>query len=89
MKTNVKYRQCTMRRSMDACSVATTSYIPQQYAKLGKVLKLKDSQDMWVDGWVVEKVGASIIDSGELPNYRKAIRNHRKLTGDSTCRSKN
>ena len=88
MSRSVSYRQCTMRRPISRGSVVTTSFIPQQYAKLGRVLKLKDADDGWVDGWVVERVGVSVIEAGELPDYRKAIRNHRKSTGDSTRRSK-
>lgn len=85
MGKSVNYQQCTMRRPLDEGSVVTTSYIPQRFAKVGEVLKLKD-KDAWVDGWIVEKVGESIIESAELPDYRKAIRHHRKLTGDSNPR---
>ena len=88
MSKSVSYKQCTMRRPIAKGSVVTTSFIPQQYAKLGKVLKLKDHDDLWVDGWVVEKVGVSVVDACDLPDYRKAIRNHRKSTGDSSRRSK-
>ncbi len=54
MTRNVKYAQCAMRRIVAGASVVTTSYIPTQFAKVGRVLKLKDSDDRWVDGWVVE-----------------------------------
>lgn len=89
MSKSVRYRQCTMRRPISRGSVVTTSYIPHQYAKLGRVLKLKDADDSWVDGWVVEEVGDAVIEASELPDYRKAIKSHRKSTGDSTRRSKN
>ena len=86
MTRNVKYAQCAMRRIVAGASVVTTSYIPTQFAKVGRVLKLKDSDDRWVDGWVVETVGDVIVESDRVPDYRKAIRNHRKSTGDSTPR---
>ena len=48
MARNVKYAQCAMRRIVAGASVVTTSYIPTQFAKVGRVLKLKDSDDRWV-----------------------------------------
>lgn len=86
MTKTVEYVQCAMRRIIDGGLVRTTSYIPRQFAKLGKTLKLKDDHDNWVDGWVVDCVGDTIVESDGVPDYRKAIRNHRKLTGDSTPR---
>ena len=88
MSKQVKYVQCAMRRTIDDGSVRTTSYIPRQFAKLGRVLKLKDDLDRWIDGWVVECVGHVVVDAADAPDYRKAIRNHRKSTGDSQPRLK-
>lgn len=89
MGKNATYTQCTMRRSTASGSSVMTSFLPRRFAKLGAVLKLKALDDSWVDGWVVEQVGGSAVDSSDLPDFRKAVRNHRKLTGDSTRRSKN
>ncbi len=86
MSGNVKYVQCAMRRIIAGGSVRTTSYIPQQFAKLGGVLRLKDEHNAWTNGWVVECVGDVIVEGDSVPDYRKAIRNHRKSTGDSTPR---
>jgi hypothetical protein len=86
MTKNVKYAQCSMRRIVDGSCVVTTSYIPTQFAKVGRVLKLKDSDDRWVDGWVVETVGDVVVEGDSVPDHRKAIRNHRKSTGDSAPR---
>jgi hypothetical protein len=75
-----------MRRTAKNGSTLTTSYIPLQFAKIGKTLRLRNEQGRWVDGWVVEIVGHTIVDGDGVPNYRKAIRNHRKQTGDSLTR---
>jgi hypothetical protein len=40
-----------------------TSWIPEGFAKVGKVLKLKDE-----DGWVVSSIGERL--DGELANKR-------------------
>ena len=75
------YTQCGMRRK----NVIRTSWIPQKFAKVGRVVKLKDS-DEWSDGWVVEWTGST----GELPEHTdKSIREHRKRTGDSLPKIKN
>ena len=86
MARNMKYAQCAMRRVVAGACVVTTSYIPAKFAKVGRVLKLKNSDDHWVDGWIVETVGDVIVEGDTTPDYRKAIRNHRKSTGDSTPR---
>ncbi|WP_442511659.1 hypothetical protein SH528x_003354 [Novipirellula sp. SH528] len=86
MSRNVKYVQCAMRRDIASGSVRTTSYIPQEFAKVGRVLRLKDDNVGWVDGWVVEFVGDEIVEGDQLPDSHKAIKNHRKSTGDSTPR---
>jgi hypothetical protein len=71
-----KYRQCTLVKN----NVATVSYIPSEYAIVGKILKLKKDDDTWSDGWVVESAGAL---TSSPPDYRKDIRAHKKMTGDS------
>lgn len=86
MSRNVKYVQCAMRRNIAGGSVRTTSYIPQEFAKVGRVLRLKDDRVGWVDGWVVECVGDMIVEGDQLPDSHKAIKNHRKSTGDSAPR---
>jgi len=73
-------------RNIAGGSVRTTSYIPQEFAKIGRVLRLKDDNVGWVDGWVVECVGDVIVEGDQLPDSHKAIKNHRKSTGDSTPR---
>lgn len=87
MPKRIKYVQCSMKRTVLHGHVRTTSYLPQRFAKVGRVVKLRnDADDEWTDGWVVEFVGSTIVDESRVPDYRKAIRSHRKLTGDSLRR---
>ena len=88
MTRQTRYAQCLMRRKTEGGSVCTTSYIPEQFAKLGRTLRLRDQHGNWVGGWVVEFVGASLTDAADAPDHRKAIRNHRRATGDSQPRMK-
>ena len=86
MPQRIKYVQCVLERKIPTGRVRTTSYIPHQFAKLGSLLKLKDNFDRWVNGWKVVSVGSAIVEAADAPDYRKAIRNHRRMTGDSQPR---
>lgn len=78
-----RYRQCHMERKTDTAVVHTTSYIPEKYAKVGHILEL-NTNDEWVDGWVVKSIGELVEDP---PDPRALIKGHRKMTGDSLKRS--
>lgn len=84
-----KYIQCSLRREVispsDTVPPSTelqTTYLPSEFAHVGKGVKLKDSQGDWEDGWVVTEVYKSSI-TDEAPDWRKMIRGHRNNTGDS------
>ena len=47
------YRQCTMMRKLTGSTEHTTSWIPDCFAKVGSVLKLRDKEGKWVNGWEV------------------------------------
>lgn len=82
----VKYRQCKLVKRTKEGRIETTSYIPEEYAIVGKILKLKDDTTPlksilgWTGGWEVMSVG-ELID--EPPYSDGMIRSHRKRTGDS------
>jgi hypothetical protein len=79
------YRQCVLKRKTEDGVVIQTSYLPERYAKVGEVLKLKDG-GVWTDGWVVESVGEL---KDEPPNYRQIIKGHRRGTGDDLIKRNN
>ena len=83
MAKNTYYKQATMSRKAEESSTTQVSWIPEKWAKVDQVLKLKGDDDLWVDGWVVESVGETRLPENQLPDYRKMIRGHRKSTGDS------
>ncbi len=76
MKKKTLYRQCVLKRNDN--TEAQTSYLPEKYAIVGDVLKLKDG-DVWSNGWVVEFAGEL---TSEPPDYRKQVKSHRHGTGD-------
>ena len=61
------------------------AFIPAKYAIVGKVLRLKDEGGVWEDGWVVKRVFGGV---DEVPNMRRAVKKHRKNTGDSLPKRK-
>ena len=70
------FRQCKLQKG-DTYQV---SYIPDCYAEIGRLIKLKEG-DIWESGWEVIEVSNNKTDCP--PDYRKDIRGHRKTTGDS------
>jgi hypothetical protein len=58
------------------------SWIPEQFAQVDKILKLRDEDKVWEDGWKVTAVGNRLAQD-QLPDYHQDIKGHRKATGDS------
>lgn len=77
----MKYTQCRLKKKTSDGTLEQMSFIPDKFAVMGKVLKLKEGQ-IWDDGWVVESVGKTISEE-YLPNPHIDIKRHRKNTGDS------
>lgn len=59
-----------------------TSYIPEQFAIMNKILKLKENGE-WDDGWKVIEIGSLRLKEENLPNYHQLSKSHLKATGDS------
>ena len=79
--SKTKYKQCVLERKKGRTGHIRVAYIPEKYAEVGKILKLKTEAGGWSDGWKVIFAQDEAVD--EPPDYRKAIRSHRKRTGDS------
>jgi hypothetical protein len=52
-----------------------------------KVLKLRDDDGNWDNGWIVTSVGNRLPEH-YLPNVNRIIKGHRKNTGDSLPKEK-
>ena len=72
----MNYCQCELMKE----NTRQVSWIPEKFAKLGKILKLKENGE-WIDGWKVISVGTA-RDEDKLPDYRQLIKSHLKATGD-------
>lgn len=57
----------------------TYTWLPAQFCKVGNVLKLKNDDGSWTDGWKVKEVFG--YATGEmLDSLRVALRDHRKYS---------
>jgi hypothetical protein len=63
MSKTAFYCQCMLERVTKiepASIVRTVTFIPSEYASLGNIVKLKNDNDEWVDGWVIREAGPPI-----------------------------
>lgn len=60
------YRQCVLQRG----NSTQVSHIPEEYAIVGHILKLRDDNDVWEDGWLVKSAGdkqpAAMVEANEM-----------------------
>jgi hypothetical protein len=82
MGKEVFYRQCRLKKDLKNGSTShQVSYIPEPFCTVGRVLKLRNEDGVWDNGWVVTEASSNRIS--EPPDIHKEIRGHRKTTGDS------
>jgi hypothetical protein len=62
MKRNELYRQCRLVKKIREGESIQTSYIPAEFAKEGRIVKLREGDGSWDDGWVIRIVGGSLTD---------------------------
>jgi hypothetical protein len=86
-KRNIYYRQCRLVRKVASGEVHQTSWIPEPFAVVGQVLKLRQDTE-WVDGWTVTWVSDTRLAKEMLPDPHREIKAHRKTTGDSMKKPK-
>jgi hypothetical protein len=48
------YHQCILHKDIPKGTKTTTTFLPEKFAVLEKVIKLKDNNGDWEDGWVVK-----------------------------------
>lgn len=76
-----------MSKTIPTGTVEQTSWIPDKFAVVGKVLKLRDEDGNWENGWIVKSAGNRLEES-QIPDYHSLIKGHRKMTGDSEPKKK-
>lgn len=78
----MKYTQVKLKKENSGITIETTTFVPQKYARLGKVLSLKNEQKTWEGGWEVVALGVT-LDEKDMIDPREQIKSHRQMTGDS------
>ncbi len=79
MKRNLLYRQCRLVKKIRDGEMIQTSYIPAEFARAGRVVKIREG-DTWDDGWQVRIVGGSLTED-ELTALDQA---HRKFERETS-----
>jgi hypothetical protein len=80
MGKEVFYRQCKLKRKLKGgVTEETTSFIPEPFCVIGKVVKLKDEEGQWRDGWVVESAGERFPEEAVNRMNRMYLK-HRETT---------
>jgi len=69
------YVQCEMKRGY----AVDVTWIEEKFAKVGNVVKRKNDQDNWEDGWVVTATYHKISEQ-HVKKLRDLHKNHRKGT---------
>jgi len=79
MKRNTLYRQCRLVKKIREGESLQVSYIPAEFAKEGRVVKLREDDGGWDDGWVIRIVGGSMTED-ELTSLDQAHRRFERET---------
>jgi hypothetical protein len=76
MKRNELYRQCRLVKKVRDGEAIQTSYLPAEFAREGRVVKLREADD----GWVIRVVGGSLTED-QLAALERA---HRRFERETT-----
>ena len=71
----IPYCHCGLRNG----NKREVSYIPKKFAVVGEIIKIKQEDGSWEDGWVVESVGTE-VDESFLDVLRAMWKGHRKVS---------
>lgn len=78
------YKQCNLEKKISGGICYQVAWIESKFAVVGKTVKIRQEDNSWDDGWLVKSASDEEID--EAIDIHKAIRGHRKNTGDSLTR---
>jgi hypothetical protein len=80
MKRNELYRQCRLVKKVRDGEAIQTSYLPAEFAREGRIVKLREEDGGWDDGWVIRVVGGSLTED-QLAALERA---HRRFEPETT-----
>lgn len=83
MAKQVFYRQCRLVKRTATGELQQVSWIPDRYAVAGKVVKLREEDGTWDDGWVVRSAGTNRLAADQVPDYHEMSKAHLRASGDA------
>ena len=60
MNTYELYRQCRLVKKIPGGEAMQMSWIPAEFASINKIVKLREEDGSWDDGWVIREVGHTL-----------------------------
>lgn len=79
----VYYRQCRLIRPVPTGEQVVVSWIPDLFADQDRVVKVKDADGVWSDGWRVAEVGSNRLPARDVPDFHELSKAHLRATGDA------
>ena len=79
----VFYRQCRLVRPIPRGEHVVVSWIPDRFAERDRVVKLKDDNGDWSDGWRVAEAGSHRMPASDVPDFHELSKAHLRATGDA------
>lgn len=58
-RKDANYVQCHLQKG----NTHHMAWIPEQFANVGKYIKIKDDNDSWDDGWQVKYASENVLDA--------------------------
>jgi hypothetical protein len=83
MNKQIYFRQCVLRKKLTNSYLEQTSYIPEPFCAVDKILKLRNEDNTWDDGWIVIIAHPEKRLAKDVPDAHEMIKSHRKATGDA------
>ena len=83
MGREVYYRQCRLIKRTLVGQLIQLSWIPEPHATVGKMVRLREEDGSWNDGWLVSEAGTHRLTGDQLPDYHQISRAHLRATGDA------
>ena len=73
------FKQCQMSKPLGKSKAHQTAWIPEEFAHVGKVVKVHIQGDVWSDGWTIDSVGVRQDETHVLAHERDSDGHWKKL----------
>ena len=88
MARNVFYPQCLLVKRTPPAQFQQMSWIRDQFAVVGKALKLRAQDGSWDNGWVVNEASHNRLSVDQVPDFHELSKAQHRATGDAETAAK-